>query len=138
MIQVKIQAEGMAAFLKKTRRFNKEARQGIEEVADEYAEIYRREVISRASGRPGPNRVTGDYISRFRIVKERVFGGVKTSVVNDHPASARLELGYTGVDSSGRTYNQPPFPHWRTATEVVAPRYAEEAHKRVPRWWRNS
>lgn len=110
----------------------------MEELATDYAEEFKQEVINNASGRPGPNIVTGDYVSRFRIVKEKVFGGVKVSVVNDHPATARLELGYTGVDSLGRVYHQPPFPHWRLAEEVVGPRYAEAARKRVPRWWDKS
>lgn len=138
MIEIEIQTQGLAAFMRKTRRFSKEARQGMEELATDYAEEFKQEVIRNASGRPGPNKVTGDYVNRFRIVKEKVFGGVRVSVVNDHPATARLELGYTGVDSLGRVYNQPPFPHWRPARETVGPKYTQAARDRVPRWWERS
>ena len=135
MITIEAKAEGMEALIRKARRLDRRVRKGLEEETDRQAEIFRREVIQRASGRPGPNIVTGEYVSRFRIVKERIWGGFRTSVVNDHPASRRLELGYTGVDSLGRTYNQPPFPHWRIAAEVVSPQFARRVHRRVPDWW---
>lgn len=135
MIKIEVKTEGVEALIRKTRRFSRNALRGIEDLTDEQAEAYRQEVIRRASGRPGPQRVTGDYVSRFRIVKERIFRGFRTSVVNDHPASARLELGYTGVDAAGRTYNQPPFPHWRPAREVMAPKFGPEGRKRIARWW---
>lgn len=84
-------------------------------VADS-AERLRLRLINHASGRPGPRVVTGEYISRFRVVRRRSGRfGVEYAVVNDHPATWRLEYGFVGVDSEGRVYDQPPFPHWRPA-----------------------
>lgn len=69
-----------------------------------------------ASGRPGPNVVTGAYRGGIRIVGALVEGDgtvAATLVGTDHPAWHRLEFGFVGVDSLGRHYHQSPYPHWR-------------------------
>ncbi len=68
--------------------------------------------IANASGRPGPNIVTGDYVASF-FVKQ--IGDLAWFMGNTQPQAARLEFGFSGRDSLGRSYNQPPFPHFRPA-----------------------
>lgn len=72
-------------------------------------------VIRHASGRPGPNIVTGRYVSQFRLVNNRV--------VNDSLQTYRLEYGFSGTDSLGRQYHQPPLPHFRPALEEMREEY---------------
>lgn len=81
-------------------------------------------VIKHASGRPGPNIVTGEYLNSIRQEVKRggfkLFGGpsqVTGRVWTDAPQASRLEHGFVGTDSLGRNYTQPPFPHWRPAQE---------------------
>jgi hypothetical protein len=84
-------------------------------------------VIKYASGRPGPNVVTGRYISNFMIVDGRV--------VNHSPQTHRLEYGYSGTDSLGRTYHQPPFPHFRPALQEMRQEYRRGIVPVIKRTW---
>lgn len=81
-------------------------------------------VQAHASGRPGPNVITGDY---RRSWNARFTTGAGGYLVGDagtsKPQGPRLELGFNGVDSIGRHYNQPPFPHVGPAVADIAPRY---------------
>lgn len=64
---------------------------------------------------PGPNRATGDY-ARSIALNVTVSGGVHVATVSTNLIQARrLEFGFRGTDEAGRTYNQPPYPHWRPA-----------------------
>lgn len=78
-----------------------------------------------ARGRPGPEEVTGDYIDSFYY---EVVDDVETASVyagTDEPYAMRLEYGFVGIDSLGRDYHQPPFPHWGPAADEVEPMYEE-------------
>jgi hypothetical protein len=68
-------------------------------------------IKANASGRPGPNVVTGRYRASWRIVADRVPGGARVTIGTEAPQGRRLEFGFVGTDSLGRTFNQPPFPH---------------------------
>jgi hypothetical protein len=76
-----------------------------------------------ASGRPGPNAPTGDYRGSWRVeeVHDADPGTVSRSVGTDRPQANRLEYGYVGTDSAGRTYDQPPYEHHGPAVDVVEP-----------------
>lgn len=83
-----------------------------------------REVQRRASGRPGPNIITGGYVRA--ITYELVSIGKNTGFVvgvnsPEDERAMRLELGFVGEDSLGRHYNQPPFPHFRPAADTLEP-----------------
>lgn len=39
--------------------------------------------------------------------------------------AARIEFGFTGVDSAGRVYNQPPYPYLFPAVELITKRAKE-------------
>lgn len=75
------------------------------------------------SGRPLGKREkhTGDY--RRSVARETTTRGSHTEVVvgSEAPQARRLEFGFVGTDSLGRRYNQPPYPHWRTAMDEIEP-----------------
>lgn len=84
-----------------------------------HGQLLQTRVMANASGRPGPNVVTGDY---RRSITLRVFrnGGMAVAVVGTNkPQGRRLEFGFHGVDSLGRHYNQPPYPHFGPAMDVT-------------------
>lgn len=78
-----------------------------------YRLMLRTRVQDHARGRPGPERITGEYLANI---------GVRGPFVGtDDPRGKRLEFGYHQTDASGRTFNQPPFPHWQPAIDEVRP-----------------
>lgn len=78
-------------------------------------------VKANAAGRPGPRMQTGDY-NRSIEMEVGLDGGAPTARVGtNRPQGRRLELGFRGTDSLGRTYNQPPFPHFGPAVDEIAP-----------------
>lgn len=82
--------------------------QALPKVVNSGAEALRAQIVSNASGRPGPNIVTGDYVASWQIAK---LGIGDRLVYTDAPQARRLENGFVGVDSLGRDFNQPPLPH---------------------------
>lgn len=78
-------------------------------------------VKARASGRPGPNAPTGDY--RRSITHDIVDTGFNIAgyVGTNAPQGRRLEFGFTGHDSLGRYYDQPPYPHFGPAVDDITP-----------------
>ncbi|MFG3337005.1 hypothetical protein ACGFZZ_33925 [Streptomyces tendae] len=82
-------------------------------------------IQAAASGRPGPNVITGQYRASWQT---QVFphGNGATAIVGTFaPQGRRLELGFYGADSLGRVYAQPPFPHVAPALAVIRPHFAE-------------
>jgi hypothetical protein len=80
-------------------------------------------VKQNASGRPGPNIITGKYratIHSLFYVQGLVAIGVVTS---DAAQAERLENGFIGTDALGRMYHQPAFPHFQPAADVIGPLY---------------
>lgn len=83
------------------------------------AELGRAAIRSNASGRPGPNIITGQYRSSWRTVTQSLPYGAQCTIGTSAPQGRRLEYGFSGVDSIGRQYNQPPFPHVGPAIPVI-------------------
>ena len=52
-------------------------------------------------------------------------GGVTARVFSDAPQARRLEYGFVGVDSLGRHYRQPPFPHVEPAWRKTRPGFVQ-------------
>jgi len=98
-------------------------------VVTRYGQMLNTRIKARASGRPGPNAPTGDYRRSWthKVVKE----GGKTTSTNgtNKPQGRRLEFGFTGTDSLGRTYDQPPYPHVGPAVDEVGPRFVDAIKK---------
>jgi hypothetical protein len=87
------------------------------EVNGEYAPAVLETIKKNASGRPGPEVITGNYRNSIviaDITEDRM------AFRSDHPAAARLEYGYVGRDSLGRMVDAPPYPHFRPALQLWA------------------
>jgi hypothetical protein len=76
-------------------------------------------IRGNASGRPGPNVITGAYRNSWRPEMHRLPYGAQCTIGTDLPYGRRLEFGFTGTDSLGRSYNQPPFPHVQPALGYI-------------------
>lgn len=72
-------------------------------------------VRSYARGRPGPRRITGNYLRTINTAT--IDDGWGTTVGSNAPQARRLELGFHGVDALGRSYAQPPYPHFAPAIQ---------------------
>lgn len=67
---------------------------------------------------PGPNVATGDYIRSWVPPQISVTpAGVIGETGTNEPQARRLEYGFSGADSLGRVYDQPPYPHVFPALE---------------------
>lgn len=89
----------------------------VEAATADIADRVLAKVRSNASGRPGPERVTGDYVDAMASRVYRDGDEVVGEIFVDRAQALRLEFGFAGTDSLGRRYSQPPFPHWRPAAE---------------------
>ena len=76
-------------------------------------------IRGNASGRPGPNVITGAYRNSWRPEMKSIPHGAICTIGTDLPYGRRLEFGFTGTDSLGRSYNQPPFPHVQPALGYI-------------------
>ncbi|KPI15661.1 protein HK97 gp10 family protein [Actinobacteria bacterium OK074] len=96
-----------------------------------HAMLLRVRIQKNASGRPGPNVVTGQYRASWDV-RVTVTGGRVTAVVfTDAPQQRRLEYGFVGVDSLGRHYRQPPYPHVEPAFRQTQPAFLEALRTQV-------
>ncbi|MFD4397204.1 HK97 gp10 family phage protein [Kitasatospora sp. NPDC058478] len=76
------------------------------------ATLLRQQIRANASGRPGPNVITGAYRNSWTVEVTAGTGGLAEATVGTNaPQGRRLEFGFVGSDALGRHYNQPPFPH---------------------------
>lgn len=90
------------------------------------ARLLRALIMERASGRPGPNVITGDYRSSWRVEPVAVPDGGGATVGTDRPQGRRLEYGfYDMTDSIGRHFFQVPRPHVEPAVNELSPQYAD-------------
>lgn len=80
-------------------------------------------VKARAQGRPGPRVQTGDYNRSITARVGLADGGVEGRVGTNKVQGPRLEFGFHGTDSIGRTYDQPALPHFGPAFDETAPEY---------------
>lgn len=94
--------------------------------AQYWALTLERKIKGRASGRPGPRTVTGDYRRSFTTEPFSMFGGSGWVVGTNKAQARRLEFGFSGTDSLGRNYNQPPYPHVRPAAAEIEQQYAPD------------
>lgn len=77
------------------------------------------QVKANAAGRPGPRIQTGDYNRSIGLTFGFENGSPTARVGTNRPQGMRLEKGFTGTDSLGRSYNQPPFPHFGSAVDKI-------------------
>lgn len=96
-------------------------RGGLRTPVSQAGQELRRRIQARASGRPGPRVVTGNYRRSWSAESYSVPDGAAVSVGTNAPQGRRLEYGFNGVDSLGRKYNQPPYPHVGPAADGFEP-----------------
>jgi hypothetical protein len=73
-------------------------------------------IRQNASGRPGPNVITGQYRASWRAETRGIPHGAECTIGTTKPQGQRLEFGfYDMTDSIGRHFFQPPFPHVQPA-----------------------
>lgn len=76
-------------------------------------------IRGNASGRPGPNVITGAYRNSWRSEMHALPHGAACTIGTDLPYGRRLEFGFTGTDALGRNYAQPPFAHVQPALGYI-------------------
>ncbi|MGW1878431.1 HK97 gp10 family phage protein [Streptomyces sp. NPDC001975] len=76
-----------------------------------HAMLLRVRIQKNASGRPGPNVITGQYRASWDVRVTAAGGQVSAVVFTEAPQSHRLEYGFVGIDRMARQYRQPPYPH---------------------------
>lgn len=91
----------------------------IEKAVKHAGEMGVARIRGNASGRPGPNVITGAYRNSWRAETRTLRAGAICTIGTDLPYGRRLEYGFVGTDSLGRTYNQPPFPHVQPALPYI-------------------
>ncbi|MFI9194148.1 HK97 gp10 family phage protein [Streptomyces californicus] len=76
------------------------------------AELGRGMIRANATGRPGPNVITGKYRSSWEVVGRGIPHGAQCTIGTNAPQGRRLEYGFWDMtDSIGRHFYQPPYPH---------------------------
>lgn len=104
-----------------------------EQLVRKYAQLLKTRIQGNASGRPGPNAPTGDYRRSWGIQHLNPASGPASLVGTNAPQGYRLELGFTGVDSLGREYDQPPYPHVGPAVDSIEPEFLREYERNIPK-----
>jgi hypothetical protein len=77
-------------------------------------------IRQNASGRPGPNVITGRYRASWRSETRGIPYGAECTIGTNAPQGRRLEFGFWDMtDSIGRHFFQPPFPHVQPALGLI-------------------
>lgn len=92
----------------------------LKKVVATYSQLGLAKVRANASGRPGPRRVTGNYLRSMNV---EIIDAFTRSIGTNAPQARRLENGFVGTDSLGRHYNQPPYPHWQPMADWLEPKF---------------
>jgi hypothetical protein len=86
-------------------------------------------IMERASGRPGPNVISGDYRGSWEPEPFAVPDGGGVEIGTRQPQGRRLEYGfYDMTDSLGRHFFQIPRPHVEPSVNELSDDY-EDAFK---------
>jgi hypothetical protein len=123
VILTRVVAQGAKELASAARVAAVEVQPRVNEVTRTYSQLLQTRVQAKASGRPGPNAPTGDYRRSWNVRYYTEAGALVGDVGTSKPQGRRLEFGFTGIDSLGRAYDQPPFPHVWPAVEEIMPRY---------------
>lgn len=84
----------------------------INRTVQQQGRLLRALIMERASGRPGPNVITGDYRGSWKPEPFGVADGGGVEIGTTEPQGRRLEYGYYDMtDSIGRHFFQRPLPH---------------------------
>lgn len=119
MVAISVRVQGDAALASALATAMPRLKQRTTAAVHQFAVLLAERIQTAASGRPGPNIVSGNLYGSIQI--DHTLGdadgwGVATVYTNVIYAR-RLELGFYGTDSLGRHYNQPPYPFFSRAVE---------------------
>lgn len=115
----------------------------LDEAADQIGETIERRMLNvgttgvariraNASGRPGPNVITGQYRASWKAVTDRIPYGAECTIGTEAPQGRRLEFGFWDMtDSIGRHFFQPPYPHVQPALPHIEDTLHEEMRSAV-------
>lgn len=124
---------GVSAFAAAVDRIMAKAQAASAAALAEAAKAVRDQARTDASGRPGPNIVSGSLRNSIVVDGPRADGlGWVAFVGPTAPYGRRVELGFHGADSLGRVYDQTGFPYMEPAFHEVE-RVALPALYR--KWW---
>lgn len=112
-------AEVSAAF----RQTGRGAKRKVKEKVRHFSMLMETRVKANASGRPGPNVITGDYRRSWSNEVSENGNRIVGTIGTNKPQARRLEYGFAGADRLGRVYNQPPFPHLGPAVDTIGPEF---------------
>lgn len=88
------------------------------EALEGYGDTLAEAVRAHASGRPGPEIQTGEYVGSIGVAISGGGPSRSVEVGTDEPQGRRLEYGFYGqTDALGRTFYQPPYPHFGPAVD---------------------
>ena len=118
-MQLSVRVQGDAALAAACAAAIPNLKQRTTMAVHQFAVLLAERIQTAASGRPGPNIVSGNLYGSILI--DHTLGdadgwGVATVYTNTIYAR-RLELGFHGADSLGRNYNQPPYPFFGRGVE---------------------
>ncbi|MCS3924406.1 HK97-gp10 family putative phage morphogenesis protein [Methanosalsum natronophilum] len=113
----------------------------LEDAVDSGAEIIVREakINSRKGGTEFPHERSGNLLNSIRILgrsSDTKNGIVRVDIGSDVEYARRLELGFVGMDSIGRQYNQTPRAFLRPAIDENGPEVSRRINKEMKRKFR--
>lgn len=132
-MDVTMEITGDKEVSQKIRNAIKYSAKDAADITSEYGDKLQEQVKQDASGRPGPNIITGQYVASIHKVAQSTYA---VTVGTDAPQALRLEYGFAGQDSLGRVYGQPPYPHWTPAVDKLMPEYVKAMQKAARSWFR--
>lgn len=98
----------------------------IRNTVSRQATLLRAMIRGNASGRPGPNIITGRYWLSWSIEEGILPDGGEAEIGTRQPYGRRLEFGFWDMtDSIGRHFFQPPYPHVEPAVNALSPQYEQ-------------
>ncbi len=96
----------------------------VNRTVQQQARLGRALIRERASGRPGPNVITGQYLASWNIRPFPVADGGGATIGTNAPQARRLEYGFFDMtDSIGRHFYQVPRPHVDPAVDELSDDY---------------
>jgi hypothetical protein len=126
MVDMKIEVRGGTEAATSLRLAGKGLDAKVSKSVRHHGQLLRTRVMAKASGRPGPNIVTGDYRRSWQLQVAGAGKGTTATVGTNAPQGRRLEHGFHGMDSLGRVYSQPPFPHAGPAFDEIVPLFVAD------------
>jgi hypothetical protein len=131
---------GLNQFLAKLDRAQKKAARLPAEQTEEGARFLLTRIRTNLSGRPGmPQPHTRNYWRSWHVFRKTSSEGFSIHVVETNAEQAkRLEHGFNGVDSLGRSIRQAPRPHIAPAVRATRDHYNKSFAKSVSKLWRTS